>query len=182
MLRDKWTIKRMSEVMCAALVSNNFLPIPSKYSFHMKEKSDSSRPENYKVLKPLWLSNWISTGRVIACFPQASMSRVAASACPSDVPHELGLLLLQSNPSIISWNSLREWLSGAQTWNQTWTLPPDQRVVKVLSASKFQNNLCWAQILFRSVENAEIEDSYELIPTLMHQTENIYLVIFAVLL
>ena len=34
---------------------------------------------------------------------------------------------------------------------------PDQRVVKVLSAPKSQNNLCGVGILFRSVENAEIE-------------------------
>ena len=45
-------IERLSEAMGAALVGNNFSPIPSKFSFHMKKKSDSSRPEIYKALKP----------------------------------------------------------------------------------------------------------------------------------
>ena len=31
-------IKRLSEAMGAALVGNNFLPIPLKFSFHMKKK------------------------------------------------------------------------------------------------------------------------------------------------
>ena len=38
-----------SEAMGAALVSNNFLPIPAKFSFHMKTKSDLSLPEIYKA-------------------------------------------------------------------------------------------------------------------------------------
>ena len=49
-------------------------------------------------------------------------------------------LILQSKPSIAFWNSLMEWLPddlhclaawGALTWTQTWTLLPDQQVVKV---------------------------------------------------
>ena len=58
----------------------------------------------------------------------------------------------------------------AWTWTQTWTLPPDHLVVKVLSALKSQNKLCGVWILVRSVENAKIEDSSELISTLIHQT------------
>ena len=57
-------------------------------------------------------------------------------------------LILQSNPLIVFWNSLREWLpddlhwsAEAQTWTQTWTLPPDQWVVVVLSALKPQNKV-----------------------------------------
>ena len=63
---------------------------------------------------------------------------------------------LQSKTSIVFWNhslSLLEWLpnglQGAQTWTQTWTLPPDQRVVKVLSALKSQNKLCGVWIPFK---------------------------------
>ena len=37
-----------------------------------EKKSDSSRPEIYKALKPYWLLNWVSIARVVACFPQAS--------------------------------------------------------------------------------------------------------------
>ena len=42
--------------------------------------SHSSRPDIYKALKPCWLSNWVSITRVVACFPQASLSRPAATA------------------------------------------------------------------------------------------------------
>ena len=41
---------------------------------------------------------------------------------------------------------------------------------KGLSALNSHNKLSGVWILFRSVENAEIEDSCELIPTLIHQT------------
>ena len=37
LLRDQWLIERLSEAMGAALVSNNFSPISSKFSFHMKK-------------------------------------------------------------------------------------------------------------------------------------------------
>ena len=86
LLRDQWLIERLSEEMGAALVGNNFSPIPSKFSFHMEKKSDSSRPEIYKALKPCWLLNWVSIARVVACFPQASRSRPAATAADSETP------------------------------------------------------------------------------------------------
>ena len=40
LLRDQWQwmIKRLSQAMGAVLVCNKFLPIPSKISFHMKQK------------------------------------------------------------------------------------------------------------------------------------------------
>ena len=57
--------------------------------------------------------------------------------------------------------------SNLPSWTQTWTLPPDQRVVKVLSALKPQNNLCGIWVLFRSVANAEVEDSGEWTSTLI---------------
>ena len=66
---------------------------------------------------------------------------------------------------------IARWLAEARTWTQTWTLPPDHRVVKVLSALKSQNKLCEVWILVRSVENAEIEDSGESISTLIHQDD-----------
>ena len=42
-------IESLSEAMGAALVGNNFSPIPSKISFHMEK--NSSRPDIYIVLK-----------------------------------------------------------------------------------------------------------------------------------
>ena len=46
-------------------------------------------------------------------------------------------------------------LAGVRTWTQTWTLPPDQRVVKVLSALMSQNKVCGVWILFRSCQKRQ---------------------------
>ena len=45
-------IEILSEAMDAALVGNNLTPISLKISFHMKRKSDASRPDIYQVLNP----------------------------------------------------------------------------------------------------------------------------------
>ena len=48
------------------------------------ERSDG-RCFGYKAaLKPCWLLNWVSIARVVACFPQASLSRPAATAADSE--------------------------------------------------------------------------------------------------
>ena len=131
----------------------------------IEKKSDSSRPDIYKALRPCWLSNRVSIARVMAHFPQVSRSLPVATAadletpcvcarppdppmlCRSAAPRAWPLIL-QPNPSIVFSNSLREWLpddlhwsAGAWTWTQTWTLPPDQWVVEVLSAPKPQKNV-----------------------------------------
>ena len=124
LLRDEWMIERLSEAMGAALVGNNFSPIPSKFRFTWKKKSsDSSRPEIYKALKPCLLLNWVSVARVVAYFPQASRSRPAATAADSETPCVCARpsdprkqsrraaprawpLILPSKPSITFWNSL----------------------------------------------------------------------------
>ena len=60
----------------------------------------------------------------------------------------------------------------AKSWrpwpSATWPPGPG---LQVFSAPKSQKNLWGVWILFRSVENAEIEDSSEWIPTITHQTE-----------
>ena len=67
--------------------------------------------------------------------PPEQSRRLASKAWP---------LIWPSKPLITFWTSLRRdiarWPAGAQTWTQTWTLPPDRRVqvVKVLSAPKSQ--------------------------------------------
>ena len=60
-------------------------------------------------------------------------------------------------------------------------LPPDQRVVKVLSASKSLNKLCGVWILFRSVEDAKIEACSESIPTGIPQTGVWYVILSYIL-
>ena len=75
-------------------------------------------------------------------------------------------LILPSKPSITSgfrnnlWRdcSSARWQAGAQTWTQTWTLPPDQRVVKVLWPPKSQDKLYGVWILFKSFD-AKFEPS-----------------------
>ena len=121
---------------------------------------------------------------MVAQFPQPSQSLPAATAtysetpcvcaCPSDLPKlcrpgELPQepLIFQSKLSIFSWNSLREWWSdrwpaGAWTWSQTWTLPPDQLALRVLSAPR---TICVEFEFFLGRFNTEIEDSSNLIPT-----------------
>ena len=118
---------------------------------------------------------------MVVCFPQASLSLPAATAADSEtpcvcarqsyprqpwrrareLPQGLGHWFCPQNLRLTSGTAFREiarWPAGAWTWTQTWTVPPDQRVVKVLSAPKPQNKLCGVSILFRSIKNAEIED------------------------
>ena len=70
--------ERLSEVMGAALVGNNFSPIPLKFSFHMKKKSDLSRPD--KALKPFLTFKLKKYCKMTARFLQASRSLPAATA------------------------------------------------------------------------------------------------------
>ena len=77
------------------------------------------------------------------CTRLSNPPKLCRSAAPRAWP-----LILQSNPSIVFSNSLWEWLpgdqhwlAGAWTWTQTWTLPPDQWVVEVLSAQEPQNKI-----------------------------------------
>ena len=50
LLRDQCLIERFSKAMGEALVSNNFSPIPSKISFHMKKKVNCCVPKFTKHL------------------------------------------------------------------------------------------------------------------------------------
>ena len=66
--------------------------------------------------------------------------------------------------------------SRGWTWTQTWSFPPDQRGIKILSAKKPLNSLCghcgvWN--LFRSFEDAKIdlEARAEWFPTLIPQDD-----------
>ena len=138
--RDQWMIERLREAMGAALVGNNFSPIPSKIRFTWKKNSDSSRPEIYKLWKPFWLLNWVSIAGVVACFPQASRSRPAATAADSEMPCVCArpsdprkqsrraaptwracLWILFSQPWITFWYSLRRYcqMTGRGTWPTT---------------------------------------------------------------
>ena len=118
-------------------------------------------PEVYKALKPFWLLNWVSvlSAELSQC-PKSMFSSsepVAALQCPQRLPptwkRPVFVLARPTRPSceratprawpLISPSNLRlpsgtvsreitRWPAGAQTWFQTLTLPPDQRVVKFL--------------------------------------------------
>ena len=62
-------------------------------------------------------------------------------------------------PSGTACRQIARWSAGAQPWTQTWTLPPDQRNVMVLSPPKPQHKLCGVWILLKSVTDAKIEPS-----------------------
>ena len=131
---------------------------------------------------------WVSIARVVAYFPQASLSLPAATAAnletpcqcvcarPSD-PHKQSErvaprawpLILPSVPSMTFWNSLRRHckMTGRGT------LPPDQWVVKVLSPLKSQHKLCGVWILFKSVTDAKFEPSEVTFLRLMPHTEQL---------
>ena len=49
---------------------------------------------------------------------------------------------------------IARWQAGTQTWTQTWSLAPDQRVVSVLSALRSLNKLCgiWIRFGYAEVE------------------------------
>ena len=116
-------------------------------------------PDIYKALKLFWFLSWVSIAGVVARFPEISSSSsepVAARSdcsrlgnalclcspfqvptCPSSSgvqPQELGRWFGHLNlrlPSGTAFGEIARWQAGAQTWTQVWTLPQDQRVVKV---------------------------------------------------
>ena len=74
-------------------------------------------------------------------------------------------------PSGIAFGEIARWQAGAQTWTQTWTRPPDQRVVKVLKPPKSQHSkLCGVWILFKYVTDTKFEPSEVTFLRLMPRT------------
>ena len=92
--------------------------------------------------------------RVVACFPQASRSRPAATAANQgkrpvfvlarpthasrawEWPQELGRWFRPLNRRLhyeTAFGEIARWQARAQTWTQTWTVQPNQRVVRFYS-------------------------------------------------
>ena len=144
LLRDDWQWNWMNDQKIA-LVDNKSLPIPLKFSFHMKKYSvisDLSLPKIYKALKPFWLSNLIINDSSLQqqaspCqqqllqtwkLPVFVSTYQTCSSCTRALPKELGYWLCSQNLSslFVFWNRVREWLAmiarwpaGAWTWIQT---------------------------------------------------------------
>ena len=107
-----------------------------------------SNTEIYKPLKPFWLSLELIQGQkststfrlslYLACFADSETHCV----CPTRPSYDralqqgLGHWLCSQNLRLSPDNLIARWPAGAQTWTQTWTMFPDQLVIKVLSASK----------------------------------------------
>ena len=74
----------------------------------------------------------------LACFADSETHCV----CPTRPSYDralqqgLGHWLCSQNLRLSPDNLIARWPAGAQTWTQTWTMFPDQLVIKVLSASK----------------------------------------------
>ena len=135
-----------------------------EFHFPMKTKSvvTARYLQSIKTFLTVELSQYRKSGSMFSSSEPARPAATAADsetpcvcARPSDPPKlcrsaapKTWPFILQSNPSIVFSNSLRDWLpdylhwlAGARTWTQTWTLPPDQWVVVVLSAPKPQNKI-----------------------------------------
>ena len=85
LFRDQCMIERFSEAMGAALVGNNYSPIPgipSKFLFHMKKEKVTRRCPKFTKHWNL-VDSWTESV-VVACFPQGSLSLPAATAAESE--------------------------------------------------------------------------------------------------
>ena len=99
--------------------------LANSIEFFISNEFFFSLPEIYKALKSCWLLKWVSIARVVACFPQTSLSRPAATVADSETPCVCARpsdprkqfrraaprawpLILPSKPSITFWNSLRK--------------------------------------------------------------------------
>ena len=141
-------------------LGNNFSPIPSKISFHMKKKwlvaglaalylqsiktvtlltlelsQYSKSGSMFSSSKPVAASSKCSWLRNTLCLCLPVRPRLTRARGAGELPRELGSWFCTLNLRLSSGTAFREiarWQAGAQTWIQTWTLPHDQRVVKVL--------------------------------------------------
>ena len=75
LLRDEWMIERLSEAMGAAWSATTSRWFHENFIPH-EDKKWLVAAQNLQSIKPYWLLNWISIARVVACFLQASLSRL----------------------------------------------------------------------------------------------------------
>ena len=109
-------IARLSEAMGAALVSNNFQPIPMDIPFPMKKKSvvTARYLQSIKTFLTLELSRYRKSGSTFSSSePAADSETPCVCARPSDLRQPCRSaaprawpLILPSKPSITFWNSL----------------------------------------------------------------------------
>ena len=114
------------------------------------------------ICKQSW-SAFLTASRVTAFFLIALQQAEQESGLPAPRAY----LWLPSGTAL---GEIARWQAGSQTWTPTWTVPPDQRVVKVLYPQKSQHKLCGVSILFKSVTDAKFETSKITFQRLMPST------------
>ena len=137
-----------------------YFPILWKKSSHMK-KNDLLLPIIYKAIKLFWLLDWDSIERVLKAVPEGNRRLWGKNQLPSSWGssawagrtgkhrHKVFWSLQQSLQTTIDLleenvfqhaTKIAWWPAGAQTWTQTWTLQPDQQVLKFCSLQNHSIN------------------------------------------
>ena len=148
--------------MGMALVGNNFSPNPSSKNFILHGKKKVCHGPKFTAFLTLELSQYRKSDSTFSSSKPVSVR----SDC-----RRLGNTLCLCSP-VLPTQAVQE--SGPESSAIDFAvetfdclLTSVQLVVKVLSAQKSLNKLYGVWILSRSVENAKIEDSCDLIPALM---------------
>ena len=123
------------------------------------------------ALKPCWLLKWVSIARLVAWFPQASLSLLAATADGSETP------CVCARPSYPRKQSRS---AAPRAWPlilPTVRLPDDRLGLKLglkleLSPQKSQHKLCGVWFLVKSITDAKFEPSEVRFLILMSQNCN----------
>ena len=112
--------------------------------------------QSIKTLLTLELSQYCKSGSMFSSSEPAATAADSQTPCvcarPTDPPKQRqrvaprACLLISVNlrpPSATAFGKIARWQAGAQTWTQTWTLLPDQRVVKVPPKSQHKLSGVW---------------------------------------
>ena len=125
-----------------ALVSNKCTRTSWKITFNMTKNKCRQwlvTAQNYKALNPIdsWTKS-VSSGRATRERPVFVHARPTLPSCASALPQELGWFCSQNFrlSSGIAFGSVYQMVGRGSNFGSKWTLPPDQWVVEVLSASK----------------------------------------------
>ena len=184
--------ERLSEAMGAAWSTTTSRQFHQKFHFTWKKRPGPAArvtPHGPKFTKHqfaiktfflnLELSQHHKCGRTfsssepVAAAAEFVPARPTSPSCAGARPQELGHWFCSQNLRLSS-ETLAAFGSDCQMTGRGSNLDSnsssaaDQRVVKTLSASKSQNNLCGVWILLRFIENVEIEECCASIPTLIH--------------
>ena len=153
--RDQWLTERLSEAMgcigcCFGRQQLLSYSIEIFISHEKKWLVAAQNLQSIETLLTLVLSQYRKSGsmfswsepvaassdcRLLGKRPVFVLVYQTRASRVRELPQELGRWFCPLNlrlPSGTAFGEITRWLAGAQTWTQIWTLPPNQRVVKVL--------------------------------------------------